>query len=400
MKMNVCSQGAVRNCTGCGMCSASCPVEAITIKENEQGFYRPVIDETQCLQCAACTKVCYCFDGTFSVRENEEGQCFAATNKNENELESASSGAVSIELMRECIQRGYFVVGAAYDVNTNRAVTRIAKTEAELEQFKGSKYFQSYTADAFRTVILDNTEQKYAIFATPCQIYAFSKIADLKKNRSKYILVDIFCHGCPSLKLWDKYLDSVKAESGLDSFDSIRFRSKVHGWHEYGFEFRKGAKVHISSKYDDPFHEMFFGMDVMNEACYDCIARSTVEKTDIRIGDFWGKRYDLDTKGVSAVIISSDIGRTLFSSVASKFRVEGADFGEIIKAQSYKKIHNYNRERREKVFALLNTDYNIRQIIKKRRKMLPIRTNIKRDVKMLLKHLPTSIYLKIKTKLG
>lgn len=36
---------------------------------------------------------------------------------------------------------------------------------------------------------------------------------------------------------------------------------------------------------------ILFEMDTLNGACYDCIARSTVDKTDIRIGDEYHGRF-------------------------------------------------------------------------------------------------------------
>lgn len=399
MKRNVCNPEALRDCTGCGICASVCSFDAIKIKEDRMGFYRPEINEALCTGCSLCTKVCYRFDGEISVEEQEDHECYSAVNKNDEELRSASSGAVSIELMRECLKRGYYVVGVAYDYSLNRAVTRIAKSENELEQFKGSKYFQSYTADAFKEMARDKSGQKYAVFGTPCQIYAVSKMSDLKAESDKYILVDIFCHGCPSLKLWDKYLEKIKKQKNIDRFDLISFRSKTHGWHEYCFDFVKGAQRFSSSKYNDAFHEIFFGKDAMNEACYDCITRSTVVKTDIRMGDFWGGRYDLDTKGVSAVIISSEKGKELFDSVAHKFYFDRADFNEIISAQSYKKAHNLDNNRRNSVLSMLSGDEGIDTVVRKHRRMLSFKTNVKRNLKSILKHLPDSIYLRLKKKL-
>lgn len=398
-KKNVNSIEKIRNCTGCGMCEVSCPFGAITVTESKEGFYRPVVDNEKCTECSLCTKVCYKFDDSYKPVEKETFECFSAVNNNKEELRTASSGGVSIELMREALKQGYYVAGVAYDAKSERAVTKIAKTTEELEQFKGSKYFQSYTVDAFKSILSDKSEQKYAIFGTPCQIYGFSKMAELKKTSDKYIFVDIFCHGCPSLKLWDKYLDYVKDKNGVTEFEKINFRSKTHGWHEYCFDFYTKEKKFSSSKYDDPFHEMFFGLDVMNEACYDCIARSTVEKTDIRIGDFWGKRHDMDTNGVSAVVIASEKGKELFDSVKDKFETEEADFDEIIGEQSYKVIHRFNSSRRKETLSQLTGNKSLTQIVKNRRKKLPLVTNLKRVIKSSLKHLPAPVYLKIKTKL-
>ena len=137
----------------------------------------------------------------------------------------------------------------------------------------------------------------------------------------------------------------------------------------------------------------------MNEACYDCITRSTVIKTDIRMGDFWGGRYVLDTKGVSAVIISSEKGKELFDSVAHKFYFDRADFNEIISAQSYKKVYNLDNNRRNSVLSMLSGDEGIDTVVRKHRRMLSLRTNVKRSLKSVLKHLPDSIYLRLKKQL-
>ena len=144
---------------------------------------------------------------------------------------------------------------------------------------------------------------------------------------------------------------------------------------------------------------MFFGLDAMNEACYDCVARSSVEKTDIRIGDFWGNRYNMNTKGVSAVVIASESGKKLFESVKPAFEIEKVDFNEIITEQSYKKIHRVNFKRREETLLELQGEKSLKRIVKERRKKLSFLENLKRVIKSTLKHLPQSVYLKIKTKL-
>ncbi len=46
------------NCCGCSACYAICPKQAIEMKEDEQGFVFPVIDENKCIGCEMCKKVC------------------------------------------------------------------------------------------------------------------------------------------------------------------------------------------------------------------------------------------------------------------------------------------------------------------------------------------------------
>ena len=45
-------------CCGCSACYSVCPVKAITMIEDEEGFEYPNIDETKCIKCHQCLKVC------------------------------------------------------------------------------------------------------------------------------------------------------------------------------------------------------------------------------------------------------------------------------------------------------------------------------------------------------
>ena len=390
--------GKINDCTGCGMCAAVCPKNAINIELNKDGFYRPIVNNDLCVSCGICKKVCYCFEDDYNKGASLENVvCFSAKNKDKIELNKASSGGVSIELMRQCLEEGYKVVGVAYDYEREIAVTKIASSEDELGSFRGSKYFQSYTLEALKEIV-ENTNSKYAIFGTPCQIYAVSKFSEVKKFRNRFLLIDIFCHGCPSINLWKKYLDSYEKKCSADRFDEIRFRSKTYGWHEYCIDFVKGVNVYSSNKYNDPFFEMFYGKDIMNEACYECKARSYVCKTDIRLGDFWGWQFDLDNQGVSAVVCNTDKGKELFEKVKHKFITENFDFEEVIKDQSYGKNHLYDKHRREFLLSRLSSDNDIYRIQKQYRKKFPVIHSIKRVLKNMLKFCGRRFYLVLRQK--
>lgn len=45
-------------CTGCFACANSCPKDAVSLPENYEGFYFPVIDNDKCIDCGLCDKVC------------------------------------------------------------------------------------------------------------------------------------------------------------------------------------------------------------------------------------------------------------------------------------------------------------------------------------------------------
>lgn len=392
MKNNVLDNNSLRNCTSCGICAPICGAKAISLKHDSEGFYRPVIDDAKCVECGLCKKSCYKFDHDFKL-DDTALECYAAWNNDANQLAKSSSGGISRLLMEECISRGYKVFGCTYDLDSNKAKSVVASSINELDQFYGSKYFQSFTSDAFGEILKDNTKQKYAVFGTPCQIYAFSQTNKYKRYPEKYVLIDIFCHGCPSVKLWDVYRKHKEVQTGVNGFDSIAFRSKTYGWHEYSIDFKTPTASVSSKKINDPFFDLFFGGDVMNMACYDCQARSTMAYTDIRIGDYWGPNYEMNTKGVSAVIVRSELGKEILSSISEKMTKEPAEFANIIAAQSYGKVIKFSEQRRKYLLNVLNGCSDISKIAIKYRSMLPFKRRIKLLFKSFVKRLPDGISL-------
>lgn len=45
-------------CCGCTACYAICPISAISMAEDEEGFEYPKVDETKCTGCHICLTVC------------------------------------------------------------------------------------------------------------------------------------------------------------------------------------------------------------------------------------------------------------------------------------------------------------------------------------------------------
>lgn len=45
-------------CCGCGACKDACPVQAISMRKDEEGFRYPVIDAGKCIHCGKCGRVC------------------------------------------------------------------------------------------------------------------------------------------------------------------------------------------------------------------------------------------------------------------------------------------------------------------------------------------------------
>ena len=47
------------HCYGCSLCAVICPQQIITLCQDKEGFYQPVIEKNdECTACGLCSKVC------------------------------------------------------------------------------------------------------------------------------------------------------------------------------------------------------------------------------------------------------------------------------------------------------------------------------------------------------
>ena len=51
-------------CCGCAACFNSCPVDAIEMRENRDGFLYPYVKEEVCINCGKCVRACPELDST------------------------------------------------------------------------------------------------------------------------------------------------------------------------------------------------------------------------------------------------------------------------------------------------------------------------------------------------
>lgn len=343
--MNILSTGIIRTCTSCQMCAAVCPMQAIDIRLDKDGFYRPTVSE-KCIDCGLCVSVCYKYDPNVRMTSPEaldNMPLYAAVARDNDIIAATTSGGVADLLARQLTGDGYACVGVCYDVQNKRAYDKIVTTPAESACFRGSKYIQSYTVDAFREIVKSGVDRKIAVFGTPCHIYALDKYLRSWNRRGNFILIDLYCHGCPTLNLWHKYLKEIETGFHGQEPDNVNFRSKVHGWGRFCILVTANGKdVFKSNGTKDPFFSLFFSNHLLNEACHDCSLRSTLAYTDIRLGDFWGRCYDLNSRGVSVVSIASESGQQAFDSICDKLEITQHKYADALPYQSWGKRYHPN----------------------------------------------------------
>lgn len=390
--MNITDTSAINSCTSCQLCGAVCSRRAITIGMDSEGFYRPLIDTSLCNNCGICTSICYKFDDKVLMTTTDglhDKPLISAWAKDDNILNETTSGGIGDLLAHQLQRDGYRVVGVIYNDDSNRAEHQVADNEYDLLQFRGSKYIQSYTLEAFSEVVKNCRQTKYAVFGTPCQIYALNKLASQRKVRDNFFFVDLFCHGCPTFYAWTKFQDDVKRKAIIQKFDKVSFRSKVRGWGSFNVLIEANGKRISNDKYNDKFYELFFCDQLLNAACHDCKLRSTLEYTDIRLGDFWGKKYLNNHKGVSAISLATTRGQEVYDSIKGNIIYSRSDYQDFLPWQSWGKSYSIDTEIRTATLnSLRNPEQDINDAIRVLREKQPLKSNIMRMVKKTISILP------------
>lgn len=315
----------IHNCYGCGLCATVCAKHIIGIQLNDDGFYEPrITDASKCTDCGLCVDVCSYSHDELSLKYTNV-KSYAAWSNDIAVRRKCSSGGVGFELGRTLIEQGYKVCGVRYNPDDNRAEHYIASTIKELIPSIGSKYIQSYTVDGFKAI---NRKEKFLVTGTPCQIDSFRRYIQKFRCEDNFILLDFFCHGVPSMLLWQKY--TSWAENQVGKLTYVSWRNKFTGWHDswamsidgensgekvnwhdsYNFLI-KGRKGFLNSRLSqgDMFYRLFLSDSCLGKACYEkCKFKYNHSSADIRIGDLWGKTYQDNEDGVSAAIAFTEKG--------------------------------------------------------------------------------------------
>ena len=313
-------EGSPSFCTGCTACAHVCPVSAISMQEDEEGFLSPVIDETLCTNCGLCRKICPACSPSYGSKE--EPACFAAMASDELRMGKSSSGAAFPVLAYEFLAQGGAICGAAFREDWSVAHI-LVEDMAELERLKGSKYVQSDMGDCFPRIkaILD-AGRPVLFSGTGCQVAGLKSF--LRKDYPHLCTVDLICHGVSSPGVWRRYLEE---NFDVPSIGKISFRSKDRPWGEgvdLLLENSQGILMHQESYIQGTFYRGFAYNVILRKSCGQCQFKRLPHQADITIGDYWGikaVRPELnDGKGTSVVLVNTPKGKELLEKLRPEFK--------------------------------------------------------------------------------
>lgn len=318
------------DCCGCRACGDVCPVGCISFKEDSEGFFYPLVDESVCISCGKCTLICPEITPLHNNVVAKTVEAAYATDRNDRQ--AGSSGGIFGLLATQVLKKGGHVYGAAFDDNLKLA-HQCATNIDELQPLMRSKYLQSDTTGCFKRIIADVNNGIQVLFSgTPCQCNAVVNAAG--SNCDNLITVEVVCHGVPSQSLFDKTIQWIENRRHC-KINSFSFRSKYKKTlHPQAFSYvcHDGYKTKMVNglHYQNPFYFGFQKYITLRPSCYKCKWARPERCADLTLGDFWGiEKYDtsLDAKtGISQVIVTSDKGAELMSLLIEKSLIWHKEF--------------------------------------------------------------------------
>ncbi len=305
-------------CSGCTACFSICGKSAITMKPDVMGFMYPVVDMDKCVNCGLCEKVC-AFSDNYKTPDNfDKPKPFAARQLNIQEIEKSRSGGVFAALSDWVLDEGGVVYGAGFD-KSFRVLHKRADTKDGRDEFRGSKYVQSYMGDIFCQVAKDLKNGLKVLFSgTPCQTAGLLSFIALKRiNGVNLFVCDIVCHGVPGPNIWDDYLKYIEKKK-KKKITGVNFRDKLRfGWRSHRESFQLDNTYVYIPAYTFYRHIMF------RHSCGECHYTNLRRTADITLADFWGwekidNEINKDDKGVSLILVNTLKGEKLFSEIKDK----------------------------------------------------------------------------------
>lgn len=299
------------DCTGCSACRSICPVHAITMKPDQEGFLVPVIDLDLCTECGQCRSICP-MQKESHYKEKEAPKFYVAHHESGEVLSRSTSGGAFTSLSDCILERGGVVYGADFD-DSLQICHRRAEDKAGRDRMRFSKYVQSEIGDAFEQVKTDLAAGREVLFTgTPCQTAGLRALVGCPEN---LITCDLVCHGVPSALVWNAYLDTLAAEQS-NKVTWVSFRTKANGWYrgQYKIYYKVAGRDDVLE--DGRFFPLYFKWRyLLRPSCHACPFADIRRAADLTIADYWGiEKYSeqwCDRRGTSLILVNTEKGQKL-----------------------------------------------------------------------------------------
>ena len=311
-------------CCGCTACKNICPVNAIEMKEDKDGFLYPIVNEEKCIKCELCKKVCPVLN---IKNETKEQHAYIFQNANDDVRRQSTSGGAFSAIAEKIIDKNGIVYGVIFDKDFN-VIHKGIENKEELYKFRNSKYVQSNLNNVFKEVKENLEKDRWVCFSgTSCQIEGLKNF--LRKQYEKLLLVDVVCRAVPSPLIWKKYLKLKKQENG--DVSKIYFRDKLYGYKYSNFsvyDSQNNLRYHNGVE-SDPYLRAFFSNICDRPSCYNCKFKKLNRESDITLWDCFNvEKYNPkldDDKGTTRILTNTVKGKRFVEEIGVTHNLEEID---------------------------------------------------------------------------
>lgn len=300
-----------QKCTGCHACAQSCKLSAIQMVYSGDGFLYPQIDETLCVDCGICYRVCP-LNAKKTITHILEG--YSGYAKDADVVAASSSGGVFYYLARRILQENGVIFGAAFDP-VEKEVRHMSTDQVSLERLMRSKYVQSRIGNAYAEAEdALNANRKVLFIGTPCQVRGLRNYLGEKAATGNLETVDFMCHGVPSATFFQEFLRSLERKYGSQIRD-VTFREKDKGWHTQvtkvyfvnGRTWRRNSLQHY-------YYYYFLNDYSLRDSCYEC-AEYHSHTSDLTLADDWVSNAEKNKMGSSLIFVNTVNGQKMLERI-------------------------------------------------------------------------------------
>lgn len=344
------------DCFGCGACAQACPAAAITMAADEEGFLYPCVDSDACVHCGRCAAVCPA-DLRFGLRTPER---VAAGYSRQSEIQRSSASGGAFWAITMAAPEDAIIFGAEWTGRSTVCHRGAPKWEA-YERFHKSKYIQSEIGSSYVQAKRQLKQGRTVVFTgTPCQIAGLK--AFIGGNDPNLLCVDLVCHGVPSGKVLEAYLQD--AETPKDPVRKIEFRYKKPGKDRWDSKCAKliynSGKERIVDYDSSAFLRGFAAGLFFRPSCSSCPYARKERISDLTIGDCWGienRKPEWDPhKGVSLVFANTGKGKQWLQRMEPSMVLEEISLDQAVSGNARLRDPDSGHKNRSDFFNMLEKE--------------------------------------------
>lgn len=354
-------------CYGCESCAQICPKKAISMKEDEEGFRYPIVNEELCIHCGLCNSACPYEH--MPMKYTNEKYAFGGYINNDRVKEQSTSGGAFSAIVDSWCDKDYVVFGA--EARGLEVYHTYINDKNELYRFRKSKYSQSHMGNSYvecKKFLLDG--KKVLFSGTPCHIAGLRAFLN-NTDQTNLLTVEVICEGVPSPFYVRKYAKwcQKKYNSSIEELDYRYKDGKKWDFEVMLTKLHGGILVKID-RWFNPFWSIWLNHLISRPSCYKCPFTTKERGADITLGDLWGVHLYCPelygrNGGASLVVCNTVNGKEAFTKAETLMYGHELDFDTALKYQSpMRKPIEYNPDR-EACIADLQGEMHYKAINKK-----------------------------------